>query len=248
MHGSHLALRYWFWAAYLVTTGTPGISAIQLQRQLGLKNYETVWFLLHRLRCGMVRDNREALSGLVEADETYIGGHAKGLKGRGVKNAPNKTLIAGAVEVVSFLGPDEEPMEKAGRIRLQILQSASEIEIKAFLNANVAIGSIVKTDGWKSYSNEAMEGYRHWQNIQVSPENARQLAPHIHRAFGNLQTWLLGTHHGVSPKHLQAYLDEFVFRFNRREHPMAGFRSLLAIISHKEPITLDQLVKPESTG
>lgn len=248
MHDSHLPIRYWFWAAYLVTTGTPGISATQLQRQLGLNNYETVWFLLQRLRNGMVNENREMLSGLVEADETYIGGPAKGFKGRGVKNAPNKALIAGAVEVFSFKDASGELEEKAGRLRLHVLSSAGEVEIKTFLNANVALSSTVKTDGWKSYSSQAMKGYTHTKTIQENPENAKQLAPHIHRVFGNLQTWLQGTHHGVSKKYLQSYLDEFVFRFNRREHPMSGFRSLLAIASTKEPLPLKQLLKPESTG
>lgn len=247
MHGSHISIRYWFWAAYLVSTGTPGISAVQLQRQLGLKNYRTVWFMLHRLREGMVKDGRVPLSGIVEADETYIGGLAKGYKGRGVKNAPNKTLIAGAVEVISFFDKKGEPQEKAGRIRLQILQSASGNDIKIFLNTNVSLGSTIKTDGWKSYCNEALAGYTHLQTVQTHPEHTGKFAPHIHQAFGNLQSWLIGTHHGVSGKYLQPYLDEFVFRFNRREHPMAGFRSLLSIVSAKEPLKLSQLLKPDST-
>ncbi len=244
MHRSHLPIRYWFWSAYLVSTGTPGSSAVQLQRQLGLNNDETVWYLLQRLRHGMVRTNREPLSGVVEADETHVGGTARGFKGRGVRNAPNKSLIAGAVEIVTFINKEGKQEEKAGRLRLKVLQSGSATEIKAFLNACVSPGSAIKSDGWPSYSLEAMQGYQHVPVVQGKPENAGTNSPHIHRVFGNLKTWLAGTHHGVSPKYLQAYLDEFVFRFNRRKHPMAAFRSLLGITSSRSPLPLKSLTQP----
>ncbi len=102
MHRSHLPLRLWFWAAYFVSTHTPGISAVQLQRQLSIKKVDSAWYLLHRLRRGMIRQNRERLAGTVEADETHIGGPVKGKTGRGVAKAKTKTLIAGAVEIVTY--------------------------------------------------------------------------------------------------------------------------------------------------
>lgn len=244
MHRSHLPIHLWFWSAYLVSTHTPGISALQLQRQLGLKNSETAWFLLHRLRLGMVAPNRELLAGVVEADETHIGGPSKGKKGRGVNKSDNKTLIAGAIEVVAYKTKAGEEKQRAGRLRLEILKSADEVSIKKFLNKNVTKGCVIKSDGWKGYSSEALKGYKHDRTVQSSIIGEKKYAPHIHRAFGNLKAWLLGTHHGVDPKYLQNYLDEFVFRFNRREHPMAAFSTLLGIVSKVKPVTMRNLVKP----
>jgi transposase-like protein len=244
MHDSHLPLRLWFWAAYWVTTHTPGISAVQLQRQLGIAKYDTAWFLLHRLRQGMVREEREPLSGEVEADETHVGGPAEGRRGRGVAKASHKSLVIGAVEIRSITNKVGKTIERAGRLRLQEVASAREEKIKTFLNKNVVKGSAIKSDGWKGYSSLALEGYHHIRQVQGIPQRAGELAPHIHQVFGNLKAWLLGIHHGVDPKYLQAYLDEFVFRFNRRGHPMAAFRSLLGIVTTKNPITLQQLKKP----
>lgn len=244
MQDSHLPPRLWFWAAYWVATHTPGISAVQLQRQLGIAKVDTAWFLLHRLRQGMVRDNRDPLSGVVEADETHVGGPAEGRRGRGVAKAPDTSLVIGAVEIRSFTNKAGRPMKSAGRLRLQKVRSANEQVIKAFLNANVAMGSTLQSDGWRGYSSLALEGYEHVRQVQGTPERAGELAPHIHQVFGNLKAWLLGIHHGVDPKYLQAYLDEFVFRFNRRGHPMAAFRSLLGILVAKKPRTLSQFTKP----
>lgn len=244
MHRSHLPIHLWFWAAYLVSTHTPGISAVQLQRQLGISKVDTAWFVLHRLREGMVRELREPLSGLIEADESYVGGPSKEKRGRGVMVSPNKSLIIGAVEIVMHKTKNGKIQEKAGRLRLQKIPTASEKEIKNFLNHNVALGSTIKSDGWTGYSNDSMSGYKHLGLIQQSPQQASELAPHIHRAFSNLKSWLIGIHHGVEPKYLQSYLNEFVFRFNRREYPMSAFRSLLNIVVSKTPMTLGQLTKP----
>ena len=244
MHRSHLPIRLWFWAAYLVATHTPGISAVQLQRQLGISKIDTAWFVLHRLREGMVRDGREPLSGVVEADETHIGGPAKDKKGRGVVKSANKSLIVGAVEIVTYKTKNGNAQEKAGRIRLQKIRTASQKEIKSFLTNNVALGSKIKSDGWSGYSNDALNGYKHLRHIQQSPQQASELAPHIHRVFSNLKSWLTGIYHGVDTKYLQSYLDEFVFRFNRREYPMSAFRSILGIVTSKKHITLAEFKKP----
>ena len=244
MHRSHLPIRLWFWAAYLVSTHTPGISAVQLQRQLGISKVDTAWFVLHRIREGMVRELRDPLSGLIEVDEAYIGGPAKETRGRGVAASPNKSLIIGAVEIVKYKTKNGKIQEKAGRLRLQKIRAASEKEIKNFLNHNVALGSTIKSDGWTGYSNDAISGYKHLGLIQQSPQQASELAPHIHRAFSNLKAWLIGIHHGVAPQYLQSYLNEFVFRFNRREYPMSAFRSLLSIMVSKTPMTLATLTKP----
>lgn len=231
-----------------MATHTPGISAVQLQRQLGIAKYDTAWFLLHRLRQGMVREEREPLSGTVEADETHVGGPVEGRRGRGVAKASYTSLVIGAVEIRSFPNKAGVIIECAGRLRLQKVASAREEEIKAFLNKHVANGSTIKSDGWKGYSSLALDGYQHIRQVQGNPHRAGELVPHIHQVFGNLKSWLLGIHHGVDPKYLQAYLDEFVFRFNRREHPMAAFRTLLGIITTKRPLTFQQLKEPSSNG
>lgn len=242
MHRSHLSIQEWFWAAYLVATLTPGISALQLQRQLGLGCYQTAWFLLSRLRRGMVNDTRVPLSGTVEADETIVGGPVKGKKGRGVTQGSHASLVVGAVEVQSFSTSTGRTQERAGRLRLTLIQHADEKTIRQFLQRNVIPGSVVKTDGWRGYSKTALVDYVHDAKVQGSLKLALQSAPHIHRVFSNLKTWLNGTHHGVEPKYLPGYLDEFVFRFNRRRTPMAAFQTLLGIASNKPPSPLRKIV------
>ncbi len=244
MHRSHLPIHVWFWAAYLVSTHTPGISAVQLQRQLGISKNDTAWFMLHRLRLGMVNSDRKPLSGLVEADEAHIGGPAKGKKGRGVREAKNKTLVAGAIEVITYTTSTGALKKKAGRLRLQIIRAANEDEIGCFIRTNVESGSTIKSDGWRGYSATALAKYKHHREVQGSPQRGHELAPQIHQVFSNLKAWLIGIHHGVEPKYLQTYLNEFVFRFNRRAYPMSGFRSLLEILITKKPVTLKNLTKP----
>lgn len=240
MHRTHFPIQEWFWAAYLVATHTPGMSAKQLQRQMGC-SYKTAWFLLHRLRRAMVNGARTKLSGTIEADETIVGGPVKDKRGRGVTKSATNTLVFGAVEVIAYPDKSGVDMEKAGRLRLATTQCADEKSIEQFLTRNVERGSTVRTDGWKGYSKTALAGYRH----APSPG---MIARHIHRAFGNLKTWLNGTHHGVSPKYLQAYLDEFVFRFNRRKTPMAAFQTLLGIATQKSHVAQQNFVEPVSTG
>ena len=148
-----------------------------------------------------------------------------------------KTLVFGAVEVIRYADKHGQAAERAGRIRLAIAWKADEVSIGQFLMQNVVEGLMIATDGWKGYSKTVLANYRHTQ----SP-GAR--VTHIYRAFGNLKTWLNGTHHGVAPKYLQAYLDELVFRFNRRKTPVAAFQTLLEIATCKSPQTLTNLKKP----
>lgn len=242
MHRSHLPLREWFWAAYLVATHTPGISAAQLQRQLGMSSDTTAWHLLHRLRKGMVNEIRRPLSGLIEADESTIGGPAKGKRGRGVTAAKYKSLIIGAVEVITYENKQGKRCERAGRLRRSTVDNAGAVTIRDFLTQNVEAGSTVRTDGWPGSSDEALGGSTHRMQVVRTPERAHQVAPHVHRVFSNLKAWLNGTHHGVEPRYLQRYLDEFVFRFNRRNTPMAAFQTLLGISSQNAPLPLRDLV------
>ena len=224
MHRSHIPLREWFWAAYLVATHTPGISAAQLQRQLGIGSDPTAWHMLHRLRKGMVNETRSPLSGLIEADERTIGGPAKQKRSRGVTAAKHKSLVIGAVEVIAYENKQGKRCERAVRLRLSTVENAGAVTIRDCLARNVEAGSTLRTDGWRGYSDEALVGYTHRVRVVRPPERAHRVAPHVHRVFSNLKAWLNGTHHGVEPRYLQRYWDEFVFRFNRRNTPMAPSR------------------------
>ena len=237
LHRTRVPLTQWFWAAYLVSTQTPGFSALQLQRQLGLRRYETAWAMLQKLRRAMVRPEREPLKGKVEVDETYIGGREVGL--RGGRHVLDKAIVVGAVEVRG---------EASGRVRLQVVPDVSARSLTGFVRTNVAAGAIVVTDGWGGYDPLSKQGYRHRPHTQGDRRRSTKILPRIHRVFGNLKTWLRGTHHGVGHAHLQAYLDEFVFRFNRRRTPMAAFQTLLGLGSQQQPTTYKQLYRVELNG
>jgi transposase-like protein len=189
----------------------------------------------------MVHDARSQLAGLIEADETFLGGPAKGKKGREVANAEHKSLVVGAVEVLVYQDKQGKRRERAGRLRLTLIPDATEESPGTLLTKNVKTKSRIRTDGWKGYSDAALEDYIHHVRIVGSPQRAHKRFPHIHKVFGNLKTWLNGTHHGVEPKYLPSYLDEFVFRFNRRQSPMAAFQTLLGISLQKKPLTLEKL-------
>ena len=234
MAGTHTPLSVWFWAAYLLASQTPGISATQFQRQAGLSRYETAFQILHKLRAGMVRPDQDRIGGKpgehIEVDEAYVGGRTRG-KGRGVTD---KVLVASAVEVRQRKPGTKLDKRKsgryAGRIRLAIVSDRSADALCGFVESAVAPGTQIITDDWIGYAALGRRGYAH---IAVAERGDPQVAdvflPIVHLVFSNLKAWLNGTHHGVSHQHLQAYLNEFTFRFNRRFHPFSAFRSLLGI-------------------
>ena len=204
-------LARWFLAIYLVTSSKGGISAMELQRQMGFGSYGTAWAWLHKIRRAMVVPGRKPLSDRVEADETLVGGPQPGKPGRG---AAGKTVVAGAVE--SRRG--QARGRRLGRLRLQAVRDASAKSLLGFLGQNVSIPAAVATDGWSGYRGLEAQGYTHEPILLArSWGDAALRLPAIHLVFGLAKRWLLGTHHGaVSAKHLQTYLDEYVFRFNRR--------------------------------
>jgi transposase-like protein len=203
-------LAKWFLAIYLVSASKGGISALELQRQMGFGSYQTAWTWLHKIRRAMVRPGRAALTAQVEADETYVGGAEPGKPGRG----GGKTVVAGAVES----GRGKGRRRRLGRLRLAVVPDVSAESLEGFLGQNVARPATVTTDGWAGYGGLAAAGYRHAPiNLSASWGDAALRLPAIHLVFSLAKRWLLGTHHGaVQAKHLPAYLDEFVFRFNRR--------------------------------
>lgn len=234
MHRTRLLLTQWFRGAYLMTTLTPGISAVQLKRQLGLGSYRTAWTMLHKLRRATVRPGREQLHGKVEVDDTYVGGKEEDVVGRKVET---KTPVVAAVEARG---------RASGRVRLRALPDVSAASLLLFVQESVAPGSTVHTDGWRGYARLGTKGYKHRVRLMKDQDDPSRAFPHVHRAISNLKTWLKGTHHGVSPKHLQPYLDEFTFRFNRRRSPMAAFQTLLGIGSHVPTVTYKMLCVSES--
>ncbi len=238
LHGSKLPLSVWFWAAYLMATHSNGISALQLQRQLGLGSYKTAWLLCAKLRVAMVDPQRKPLAGLLEIDETTIHyRHRQAAAAGGFGRSPKgKLLIVGACEIKAK-GP--------GRLRLAHITNASASSLHGFIAANIAPRSTARTDGWPAYPGAPDIDHR---PQVVGSQKAHEVLPWIHRVFSNLKTWALGVYHGLRAKHLQAYLNEFVFRFNRRRTRHAGFQSLLAIGLRAKPLTYKMLISPEVAG
>lgn len=253
MERSHTPLSVWFWGAYLVSSLTPGMSAVQFQRQLGLTRYETAFQILHKLRAGMVDADRTKLgprSQHVEVDETWVGGRERGT-GRGVHN---KILVVGAIEA-RRRAPKADAIDErhnkatpkrgglyAGRLRLSVIPSRQGKYLQEFVRGNVDEGATVVTDGWRGYAKLVNE-YEHIAAVEGDDDArvAEEYLPLIHLIFSNLKAWLNGVHHGVGAQHLQAYLNEFVFRFNRRFLPFNAFKSLLGIGAESESPTYAEL-------
>lgn len=235
LHGTRQDLLSWFYAVFFISTLTPGISALQFQRQLGLKRYETAFQMLHKVRSTLVSPERELLHREVEVDETFVGGKDPDRDGRG----GDKTLVAGAVEVIPFTElKTGKVRHRSGRLRLRMVANASANSLAGFVEQEVEPGAIVNTDGWDGYRRLKNSGYKHHRIVQGKGREAVPILPHIHRVFSNLKTWLLGTHHGrVEQKYLQAYLNEYTFRFNRRFWPGPAFlRALTFMMQPKHKI------------
>jgi hypothetical protein len=243
MHGSKLSLTVWFWAAYLMATHSNGISALQLQSQLGLGSYKTAWLLAAKLRGAMVAPGRTRLEGLIEVDETVVSCRSKDdpPAGGGGRSHQGKILVAGAVEVFARTKGGGAP----GRIRLACINDFSTASLHSFIGKSVAVGATIKTDGWPSYP--GAPDVRHEPHV-IGPMAAHIVLPWVHRVFSNLKTWALGVYHGLRRKHIQAYLDEFTFRFNRRRTRHAAFKTLLGIGLQLKPVTYKMLIEPETTG
>ena len=209
LQDSHLPLTVWFRAMWQITSQKNGISALGLQRVLGLGSYKTAWAMLHKLRRAMVRPGRDRLDGVVEVDETYWGGEETGAIGR-------RTEIKALIIVAA-----EEDGKGIGRIRLRSIPNLTKATLHGFIAQSVVPGSTVRTDGLPAYL--GMQGYIHDRQIQRHQEAGEHLLPRVHRAISLLKRWLLGTHQGaIAHAHLDDYLDEFTFRFNRRTSRSRG--------------------------
>ena len=232
-------LTVWFTACWLFATGKDGISALSLKRTLEIGSYQTAWTMLHRLRAVLVRPGRDRLRGLVEVDETYIGGEEPGL--RGGRAAGKKVLTGVAVEV-------REP-KGMGRCRIAPVPDASGASLHRFVTDHVEPGATVITDGWQGYSGLEQLGYAHDRRSQraarLRGEEPGKLLPAVHQVASLAKRWLLGTHQGSAEHtHLASYLNEFVFRFNRRRSRSRGmvfFRVLELAVTHA-PVRYQDLI------
>jgi transposase-like protein len=230
--GTRKPLRLWFQAIWYFTNQKHGVSALGLQRVLGLGSYQTAWAWLHRLRRAMVRPDRDRLSGEVEVDETFLGSPSIETDGRGT----DKTLIVIAAEVRG---------RGTGRIRMACIGDASAASLIPFVKSAVREGTVVRTDGWKGYGPLPRYGYTHRPTSQRGTRIPAHVAmPRVHRVASLLKRWWLGTYHGgISERHLEYYLDEFTFRFNRRTSRTRGllFYRLLQQAVHMDAMPYTQL-------
>ncbi len=234
-------LTVWFTACWLFATQKDGISALSLQRALEIGSYQTAWAMLHRVRSVLVRPGRDRLAGTVEVDETFMGGEELGLRGGRAKG--KKVLVGVAVERIEPRG--------FGRCRMAPLVDASAGSLRAFLTDNVEPGATVVSDGWQPYRPATRDVYVHDRLPGASRTDASKLLPGVHKVSSLAKRWLLGTHQGsVDVAHLPSYLDEFVFRFNRRRARSRGlvFYRVLELAAAHEPVRYRDLIANPRPG
>ena len=249
MHGSKLPLTTWLWAAHVMATHSNGMSARQLEDQLGV-TYKTAWLLTQKLRRSMIDPDRDLLEGVVEVDQTEIPFRA----GDAVfePGAAGKILIAGAVEVIDRSAGKPKPRRRgakyldtrSGRLRLAVIPDNSAKSIEAFVLANVKPGATLITDGHASYPGLSGE-YRHDPRV-VGNMAANIVLPWSHRAFSLMKRWALGTYHGLRRKHVDVYLDEFVLRYNRRFHRHVSFETVLGLAARRKPETYWDIIQRDN--
>lgn len=232
-------MRVWFRAIWWVTNQKSGVSALGLQRTLGLGSYRTAWVCLHKLRRAMVRPGRELLRGKIEVDEVAIGGKERGDRGKGWRSGDTKAIVVVAAEVRG---------DGIGRIRLKHVPDSSGAALGGFVKSVAAPGSEIITDGWKGYSGLAQASYIH-RPTTISGKGkqaSNAVLPRVNLIASLLKRWVLGIHHGnVSRKHLGYYLDEYTFRFNRRQSTQRGmlFYRLIQQAATIEPAPYAELIK-----
>lgn len=240
MHRTKLPLTVWFWAAHLMATHSNGISALQLAAQLPI-TYKTAWLLTQKLRRSMVDPDREPLEGVVEIDQAEI--PFRDTQKFYDPDRSGKIIVIGAVEVRDWATGEAVKPRKigakyldtlSGRVRLQAIPSNEAKHVHAFIRANIKPGTTLLSDGHKSYL--GIEGYRH------DPRVVGKMAGHvallwIHRVFSLLKRWGLGTYHGLRRKHIDTYLNEFAFRYNRRFYRHVSFQTILGIATKRPPIS-----------
>lgn len=241
MHRSKTNIHIWFWAAHLISTQTPGISALELQKKLGIKRYETAFQMLHKLRNAMVRPNRDKIGKEwpIELDIVYIGGKTKS----GISGKTDKVPVVIAVELRQheIRDPNTNKIKQralAGRIRLQKLPNKEAEGVNLFAQNCIVSGASIVSDDGSEFTGLRELGYKHQAvAMRGDKDKMNSILPMISVVTANLKTWIDGAFHGVSKKHLQTYLNEFIFRFNRRFYRAVSFRSLLDLGAHSSSLT-----------
>jgi len=244
LHRTRTPLRKWFAAAWLIGQDKRGVSALFLARELALR-YETAWLMAHKLRHGLSERPEYPLDGLIEIDESYYGGRGRPeSRGRGLTD-PNKSLMAIAIETVPASPRQGQGIKKshfvAGSARIAVLPAATAANLGGFVRGAAKPGARLITDGLKSYDGLA-DSFRHYSIVQDGGKNADAVLPIVHVLFSNVKTWLNGTFHGVSAKHLPRYAREWNYRFNRRRRIANLTDFLLRRAATRPTITYRQLV------
>lgn len=237
-HGTRKPLTLWFKALWWFSTRKGSVSATALKDLLGLGSYQTAWCWLQKLRTCTVFTDRSKLSGTIEVDEFYLGGVHSGQRGRG---AGHKCKVAVAIE---------RQGRKLGRLRLQVIEQCSEQELTSFAKANITLGSHITTDGWFAYRALQNKGYSHKAVVQSKAENKESVLPGVNLVTSLFKRVILGTFHGrLDSKYLQRYLDEYVFRFNRRTSRSIGkrFWRIMQQAAHSNPIARKDLMLVSAT-
>jgi transposase-like protein len=229
LENTKLPLTAWFWAAYSMATDGRGVSALWVRDQLGM-GYKSAWLLLHKLRRAAVAPERTKLRGVIEMDETWVGGWQSGVRGSRQLKGRKAALVIVAVE---------RRGRATGRARMEVIPNFRQVTMNDFARRNIELGSTIYTDKMTGFDGFTKAGFVHYPTVQGK---IRKGAPHVvplaDRAMGNMKQWLLGTHHGVSNSQLQAYLDEWVFRHNRRHNRQAAFQTLLGLGAARQPAPL----------
>ena len=249
---SKLPARIWLTAMWLFATQKDGISAKSLQDNIGMNSYRSAWLLLHKLRVAMIRSDREQLSGVVEVDENYIGGtDADGKRGRG---SENKQIVAIAVQLekIETKKPHDSLLDyRLAKIRAKCIERASKEELYNFITENVAKGSTLYRDDWLGYSGIDQFGYKSVVFKASKAEDEKEKLPHVHLAISLISRWILGTYQGsMGEYHMQIYLEEFAFRFNRKTSTNRGwlfYRLVQGAIS-TIPHPYEALIAPHTTS
>lgn len=245
LHRTKIPLLKWFWAAYMLAQDKRGVSAMHLSRELNLR-YPTAWTMLHKLRRALADNGEGLLGGVVEVDETYYGGKGgPGGGGRSLANE-NKVLIVMAVERKLARGNKTPGIRRsgfvAGNAKVAMVTSASAADLGSFIKASLAPGTNMLTDGWAGYNGPG-QSFKHEPVVQGEPKNAGVILPLVHLQFSNLKSWINGTFHGVSPKHLPAYLQEWNYRFNRRGLITDLFQYVIRRVANMGAVTYKQIAQ-----
>lgn len=247
MHRSKTSVHIWFWAAYLIAAQTPGVSALELQKRLGIKRYETAFQLLHKLRVIMVRPNRDKIGAEwpVELDIVFVGGKHKG----GVQGKTDQTPVIIAVEIRQQELKSAKTRILAGRARLQVVPNKSAASVDQFVKDCIEPGAVIFSDDGTEFTNLLTLGYDH-RPVAMRGDRLKMdsYLPMISRVTTNLKTWIDGTFHSVGKFHLQAYLNEFMFRFNRRFFRGVSFKTLLGLGTLKVGLTYREVYGADYVG